>query len=113
MIGILEKENECDLCGNSASNLALFVRKRYKEQDLRQLLAKRENEAILLEDNYKQNYGYDPNSPEAHIMFSMFQNAFLEQSIAFAEKVQGQAKVHTGLKNRGVKQAGFIVLKLA
>ena len=76
-------------------------------------VAKRENEAILLEDNYQQNYGYDPNSPEAHIMFSMFQNAFLEQSISFAEKVQGQANFHTGLNNRGVKQAGFLVLRYA
>ena len=76
-------------------------------------VAKRENESILLEDNYQENYGYDPNSPEAHIMFSMFQNAFLDQSISFAEKVQGRAVQHTGLKNRGVKQAGFLVLRHA
>lgn len=76
-------------------------------------VAKRENESILLEDNYRENYGYDPNSPEAHILFSMFQNAFLEQSIAFAEKVQGQAFKKTELNNRGVKQAGFLVLRYA
>ncbi len=76
-------------------------------------VAKRENESILLEENYRENYGFDPNSPEAHIMFSMFQNAFLEQSISFAEKVQGQANVVAGRKNRGVKQAGFLVLRYA
>ena len=76
-------------------------------------VAKRENEAILFEDNYRENYGYDPNSPEAHIVFSMIQNAFLEQSISFAQKVQKQAANHTRLANRGVKQAGFLVLRHA
>ncbi|HFA47862.1 MAG TPA: N-acetylmuramoyl-L-alanine amidase [Bacteroidetes bacterium] len=76
-------------------------------------VAKRENASILLEDNYKENYGYDPNSPEAHIMFSMFQNAFLEQSISFAEKVQGRLTALPGRHDRGVKQAGFLVLRHA
>ncbi len=74
-------------------------------------VAKRENSAILLEDNYEQNYDYDPNSPEGHIMLSMFQNAFLEQSILFAEAVENKFADHANRKSRGVKQAGFVVLK--
>ena len=74
-------------------------------------VAKRENAAILLEDNYEKNYDYDPNSPEGHIMLSMFQNAFLEQSILFAERVEDKFQHQALIKSRGVKQAGFVVLK--
>ena len=74
-------------------------------------VAKRENEAILLEENYVENYDYDPNSPEGHILLSMFQNAFLEQSILFAEAVEERIAVHAQRRSRGVKQAGFVVLK--
>lgn len=75
-------------------------------------VAKRENASILLEENYQNNYfGYDPNSAENHILMSMFQNAFLEQSINFAEKVEFQIKYGAHGKSRGVKQAGFLVLR--
>lgn len=74
-------------------------------------VAKRENDAILLETDYEQNYDYDPNSTEGHIMLSMFQNAFLEQSILFAEKVEEKFKIEANRNSRGVKQAGFVVLK--
>lgn len=73
-------------------------------------VAKRENAAILLEDNYEANYDYDPNSAEGHIMLNMFQSAYLEQSILFAEKVERRFAM-AQRKSRGVKQAGFVVLK--
>ncbi|MEZ4987476.1 MAG: N-acetylmuramoyl-L-alanine amidase [Saprospiraceae bacterium] len=74
-------------------------------------VAKRENDAILLEDNYERNYDYDPNSPEGHILLSMFQHAYMEQSIQFAERVEHHFQVTAKRKSRGVKQAGFVVLK--
>ena len=74
-------------------------------------LAKKENASILMEDDYKAKYeGYDPNAPESDIIFSMYQNAYLEQSIEFAVKVQRQFKEEAKSKDRGVKQAGFLVL---
>lgn len=75
-------------------------------------VAKRENAAIFYEDNYKEKYdGYDPNSPEGHIILSMFQNAYLEQSISLANKIENNIQYDAGRKSRGVKQAGFLVLR--
>lgn len=74
-------------------------------------VAKRENAVILLEDNYEKNYDYDPNSPEGHIMLSMYQNAYLEHSILFAERVEAKIHEDAQRRSRGVKQAGFVVLK--
>jgi len=74
-------------------------------------VAKRENAVILMEDNYEKNYDYDPNSPEGHIMLSMYQNAYLEHSILFAERVEAKIHEDARRRSRGVKQAGFVVLK--
>ncbi|MEO1410326.1 MAG: N-acetylmuramoyl-L-alanine amidase [Bacteroidota bacterium] len=75
-------------------------------------VAKRENAAILYEENYQNNYaGYDPNSAENHIMLALFQNAFLDQSINFAEKIEQELQSGPSAKSRGVKQAGFLVLR--
>lgn len=74
-------------------------------------VAKRENSVILSETDYPNHYdGFDPNSPMAHITFSLFQNAYQEQSIFFADLVEQQFSKRAGRKSRGVKQAGFLVL---
>jgi len=74
-------------------------------------VAKRENSVIFYEDNYEENYeGYDPNSPESHIIFSLYQNAYLENSLELAQKIENQFKTRVGRRSRGVKQAGFLVL---
>jgi N-acetylmuramoyl-L-alanine amidase len=73
-------------------------------------VAKRENASILYEEDYQKKYeGFDPNSDEANIIFSMYQNAFLEKSLSFAAKVQEQFS-RIGRSDKGVKQAGFLVL---
>jgi len=74
-------------------------------------VAKRENAVILKEENYKKKYdGFDPNSPQAHIMFSLYQNAYIGNSLAFASKIENQFQARLGRSSRGVKQAGLLVL---
>jgi N-acetylmuramoyl-L-alanine amidase len=74
-------------------------------------VAKKENSVILKEDDYETNYeGFDPSSPESHIMFAMYQNAYLDQSLNLAALIQDQFTNRVGRHNRGVKQAGFLVL---
>lgn len=72
---------------------------------------KRENSSILLEKNYKTTYGgYDPDSPTGNIIFSMYQNLYLTQSLDLAAKIQDEYSHIEKRKNNSVKQAGFLVL---
>ena len=76
-------------------------------------VAKRENAAVKYEANYKTNErygGFDPNSSESHIIFSLLQNAFITQSMKFSTLVEDNSKKYSKLSSRGVKQAGFLVL---
>lgn len=74
-------------------------------------VAMRENSAILLEEDYKQRYeGFDPNSSESYIIFEFIQNKHVEQSISLASEVQ-KCFSSANRANRGVRQAGFLVLR--
>jgi N-acetylmuramoyl-L-alanine amidase len=74
-------------------------------------VAMKENEVILLEDDYSTKYeGFDPKSPESYIMFALMQNIFIEQSTELASKIQNQFRDRAGRVDRGVRQAGFWVL---
>jgi N-acetylmuramoyl-L-alanine amidase len=74
-------------------------------------VAKRENSVILYEDGYEEKYsGFDPNSPESQILFSLHQSAYIENSLYLASKIEEQFDKRAGRSSRGVKQAGFWVL---
>jgi N-acetylmuramoyl-L-alanine amidase len=74
-------------------------------------VAKRENSVILMDENYHERYeGFDPDSPESYILFSLTQSAYQESSLDFAQKVEDQFAHRVGRHSRGVKQAGFVVL---
>jgi len=74
-------------------------------------VAKLENAAILNEENFSDMYeGFDPGKDEDYITLTMFQNAFLEQSTLLADEIQRQFRDRVKRKDRGVFQAGFLVL---
>jgi N-acetylmuramoyl-L-alanine amidase len=75
-------------------------------------VAKRENSVILIEKDYKQRYqGFDPNSSESYIMFEFIQDHNMAQSVELAKLVQKRTCATAGRQNKGVKQAGFLVLR--
>ncbi len=70
-----------------------------------------ENEAILLEDNFKETYkGFDPRSTESYIIFELIRSHDMEKSIHCAEAIQKKMVGRSKLLNRGVSNAGFLVL---
>jgi len=74
-------------------------------------IAQRENASILLEKNYEENYGgFNPSSPEAYIIFELYQNKYLYESANFAADIQHEFKNKLHRYCRGVKQAPFLVL---
>ncbi|MFO7873702.1 MAG: N-acetylmuramoyl-L-alanine amidase [Bacteroidales bacterium] len=115
----IANDNDADLfislhCNSSRSRSArgteTFVMGLHRSQANLEV-ARRENKAILYEDDYLETYdGFDPHSPEANIIFALYQNAYLDQSLNIASMVQTEFKERARRNSRGVKQAGFLVL---
>jgi len=75
-------------------------------------VAKRENSVILVEKDYKQRYqGFDPNSSESYIMFEFIQDKNMAKSVELAKMIQQDVCAQAGRPNKGVHQAGFLVLR--
>jgi len=75
-------------------------------------VAKRENQVILQEKGYKETYqGFNPNSAESYIIFEFMQDNNMQKSVELAKLVQRNTCSMAGRVDKGVKQAGFLVLR--
>ncbi len=75
-------------------------------------VARKENEVILLEDDYTATYEeFGTGSPESAIVFNPNRDEHLEQSALLASAIQQQFREHAKLTDRSVKKAGFLVLR--
>lgn len=104
----------CDAFTKSSVSGAttLVMGKNHDDDNLR--VAIQENSVIYLEENYEAKYeGFDPNKPESYIAFSVYQSAFMLQSVSFAQKVQDQFRQRVQRRDRGVKQQPLMVTKMA
>lgn len=102
----------CNGVGSSAAQGSeTFVLGLHRNKDNLEL-AMKENQVIRLEENYEEKYdGFNPESPESYIGFSLMQEEYLDQSILLADYIQNNFTKNLARRNRGVKQAGFLVLR--
>lgn len=101
----------CNSHSSQAAGTETFVLGLHRSKDNLKV-AMRENSVIFLEEDYEVTYdGFDPNSPESYIGFTLMQEEYLGQSIYLADLVQKNFTNDLHRVNRGVKQAGFLVLR--
>jgi N-acetylmuramoyl-L-alanine amidase len=75
-------------------------------------VAKKENSVILIESDYEQRYaGFNPNSAESYIIFEFLQDKNMEKSVRLATDIQKQFRNTAKRIDKGVHQAGFLVLR--
>lgn len=107
---VRDKKLKKDICRDQVHGAETYVMG-IKNEKGKLDIAKRENSAILLEDNYVKKYdGFDPNSDESYIIMSMFADTYLDQSLSFASKTQKQYSIHAARNDKGVKRASLWVL---
>ncbi len=74
-------------------------------------VAKRENSVITYESDYKTTYeGFDPSKAESYVIFEFMQDRYMKQSVELARQIQKNYAA-AGRQNKGVHQAGFLVLR--
>ena len=96
---------------SQAQGTETFVLGLHRNQDNLEV-AMRENQVIFLEEDYEMTYGgFNPNSPESYISLTLMQEEYLDQSILLADLIQKNFTNINKRVNRGVKQAGFLVLR--
>lgn len=101
----------CNAHGSQASGTETFVLGLHRNEDNLKV-AMRENSVIYLEEDYEVTYdGFDPKSPESYIGLTLMQEEYLDQSILLADFIQKNFTNDLKRPNRGVKQAGFLVLR--
>lgn len=110
-ISIHTNSTAAGLAGTKASGTETYTLGMHRAAE-NLAVAKRENSVITLEANYEERYeGFDPKSSESYIIFELMQDIHMQQSVKFAGLVQQQFASHAGRVNKGVFQAGFLVLR--
>ena len=75
-------------------------------------VAMRENSVISMEKGYQQTYqGFDPRSSESYIIFEFIQGKNMERSVELARNIQRKVCNSANRPDKGVHQAGFLVLR--
>ena len=75
-------------------------------------VAMRENSVISMEKDYQQRYqGFDPRSSESYIIFEFIQGKNMERSVDLARMIQRGVCDGANRPDKGVHQAGFLVLR--
>ena len=75
-------------------------------------VAMRENSVISMETGYQQTYqGFDPRSSESYIIFEFIQGKNMERSVELARNIQRKVCSGANRPDKGVHQAGFLVLR--
>lgn len=101
----------CNAHSSQASGTETFVLGLHRNEDNLKV-AMRENQVIYLEEDYEVTYdGFNPNSPESYIGLTLMQEEYLDQSILLADFIQKKFTHELKRVDRGVKQAGFLVLR--
>ena len=105
-------DRRAQIANNAKADLFISIHTNSVARGRNVRVAKKENSVILIEDNYQQRYaGFNPNSSESYIIFEFLQDKNMEKSVKLATLIQKQFKTSARRIDKGVHQAGFLVLR--